>query len=529
MSEQSDVVVIGSGIAGALCAYALARHGVKVLILEAGPRIERSKIVANFEASYGMDLSSGYPNPDSSPRPDWSQGKDQYIRQAGPDVLRLEYLRLVGGTTWHWGGGCDRFYPNDFRLQQTYGVGADWPIAYSDLEPYYDAAERELGVAGDAASTGDSKRSPPFPQAAVPASYASDIIGVKLKALGIPFSPRPAARNTQSYDGRPRCEGFGTCTPICPIGAQYGAIVHVERAERLGVRVMAQCCVTRLRADASGHLVEAEFRRPDGSIGSASGKLFVLAAHAIESPRLLLASADERFPRGIANSSDQVGRNFMDHYGAEVTFEASVPLFADRGPVFTNVIQAFRDGPRRASEAALMIYPTNQVNVFDLTVDLINKGIMPPLLDAEIRRRATRSIQFTVLAEQLPTPENRVTIDWNDRDSCGQPRLQISYTVGDYTRAGLRRGVDLVNRLGQMLGSEAPSVAFDSHSHLMGTLRMGLDPATSVVDQSSRAHDHPNLFVVGSAVFRTSSAASPTLTIAALALRTADAVAEQLT
>lgn len=147
----------------------------------------------------------------------------------------------------------------------------------------------------------------------------------------------------------------------------------------------------------------------------------------------------------------------------------------------------------------------------------------------EICRRATRTIQFAILAEQLPTPENRVAIDWNDRDSGGQPRLQISYKVGDYTRAGLRRGIDLVNRIGQMLGSESPHVTFDGHSHLMGTLRMGLDPATSVVDQVGRAHDHPNLFVAGSAVFPTSSAASPTLTIAALALRTADAVAEQVT
>jgi glucose dehydrogenase len=528
LNEQADVVVIGSGVAGALCAFTLAQRGLKVLVLEAGPRIDRSKILDNLNSTYGLDLSSGYPNPDWSPRPDWSQGNDRYIRQSGPDLLRLEYLRVVGGTTWHWGGGCDRLLPTDLRLQSSYGVGVDWPISYHDLEPYYVRAERELGVAGDDAATGGSERSAPFPLAPVPQSFADKIIAEKLHALGIPLTSRAAARNTAPFDSRPRCDGFGTCSPLCPIGAQYSAIVHVEHAEQLGARVLAESRVDRLKADANGRIIAAQFGRTDGSLGMATAKIFVVAAHGVESPRLLLASADETVPKGIGNSSDQVGRNYMDHYGAEISLLTSPPLYPNRGPIFTSSIHAFRDGPLRATEAALMIYPANQANVFDLTVDLINGGDLPPTLDSEIRKRASRSVVFTVFAEQLPQSENRVTIDWSDRDTSGQPRIQLSYTVGDYTRAGLRRGVDVVKHVGEMLGSHNVQVAFNSHSHIMGTIRMGHSQKTSVVDDVGRSHDHSNLFVVGSAVFPTSAAASPTLTIAALSLRTADAIAQQL-
>ena len=133
---STEVLIIGSGVAGAMCAYSLAQKGIKVTIMEAGPRIKRDEIVNGFKQSPYLDLSAGYPNVVWAPRPDWSLGNDQYIKQNGPEVLAIEYLRVVGGTTWHWGGNAIRLHPADFMMQSLYSVGVDWPISYQDLEPY---------------------------------------------------------------------------------------------------------------------------------------------------------------------------------------------------------------------------------------------------------------------------------------------------------------------------------------------------------------------------------------------------------
>src|SRR5262249_5959826 len=151
-----------------------------------------------------------------------------------------------------------------------------------------------------------------------------------------------SARNSVPYDGRPQCDGYGTCTPICPIRAQYSAMVHVEKAEALGARVLAQSRVDRIVADPSGQVREVAFGRPDGTTGTGRGRAFILAANGIESPRLLPASANGAFPRGLANTSDQVGRNLMDHPGSYVHFELPFPVYANRGPLFTSIVHSFR-------------------------------------------------------------------------------------------------------------------------------------------------------------------------------------------
>jgi glucose dehydrogenase len=162
MNESADVVIIGSGVAGALCAWRLAQKGLKVLILEAGPRIERKDIVQGFVGAHHLDLSAGFPNERWAPRPDWGTPTDDYIRQTGK-TARIEYLRVVGGTTWHWGAHCVRFLPRDFRIRSLYGVGDDWPISYDDIEPFYALADKEFGVCGNDAEDGGSPRSTPFP------------------------------------------------------------------------------------------------------------------------------------------------------------------------------------------------------------------------------------------------------------------------------------------------------------------------------------------------------------------------------
>jgi choline dehydrogenase-like flavoprotein len=225
---EADAIVVGSGIAGAFAAWKLAQSGVRVLVLEAGPRIDRAQIVAGFASTHNFDMSAGYPNASWAPRPDWGNGPDKFVNQAGPEVAQFEYLRVVGGTTWHWSGGAERLSPVDMRLRSTYGVGADWPIQYDDIEPSYLEVEREIGLAGDQGA-GGPPRSAPFPLPPIPLGYMENEIGRRLRDIGMSVLGSPAARNSVPFDGRPQCDGYGTCTPICPIGAQYSAIVHVEK------------------------------------------------------------------------------------------------------------------------------------------------------------------------------------------------------------------------------------------------------------------------------------------------------------
>jgi choline dehydrogenase-like flavoprotein len=527
--EIADVVIVGSGVAGALCAYRLAQAGVRVLMLEAGPRIERADIIQAFQTSPHFDYSSGYPNPDWAPRPDWGNPADDYIEQRGAWVNRMEYLRVVGGTTWHWGGSTQRMRPEDFRLASLHQRGIDWPLSYDALEPDYADAERELGVAGDAAADPGLPRSTPYPMPPVPGSYAENYLSERLRALGLTFMLRPAARNTRAHDGRSPCQGFGTCAPICPSGAQYSAMVHIDKAERLGARVLENCRVDRLTTDAAGNITYANFTRADGRSGRARGRLFAVAANGIETPRLLLMSASDSYPGGLANRSGQVGRNFMDHPGLLLQMSLPDPVYSGRGPVSTRVSVDFSEGPFRQQHAAWQLDTTNILDVHAESLKLLAGALSPPQLDQVLRERLLRQCRIVAHLEQLPDPANRVVLHPSRRDRAGQPAIQLHYSIGDYEQAGMVQLRALFARIGRHLGAtEAEVSGPQGHHHLMGTTRMGHDPRDSVTDSHGRTHDHANLFVLGSSLFPTGGTANPTLTIAALALRTARAMQAQL-
>ncbi len=531
MSEtlNADVVIVGSGVAGALCAYQLAQQGVKVLLLEAGPRLQREAIVKGFQVSPHFDLSAGYPNPDWAPRPDWVNPDNAYIVQSGPAVNQMEYLRVVGGTTWHWSGTAMRLRPDDFRMFSQYQVGVDWPISYDMLEPDYARAEQELGVAGDAGVSPRLPRSTPFPMPPVPPSFAERWVGERLRAIGLSFNSSASARNTQPYDGRSQCAGFGTCAPICPTGAQYSAMVHVEKAERLGVRVLENCRADRLHTDAAGQIQSVSFSRADGTVGTASGKLFALAANGIETPRLLLMSASDKYPQGLANSSGQVGRNYMDHPGLYLQMVLPEPVYSGRGPVTTQQCLAYTEGDFRRSHAGWLLDTLNTLDMHQITLQALLEGLVPPALDEVIRQRATHQFQIDALMEQLPDACNRITLDWAKRDRAGQPGIQLHYGYGEYEQAGFEKIRGIFHTIGQTLGASSTHISEPFvHSHLMGAARMGDDSRYAVADSHGRTHDHANLFLLGSSLFPTAGTVNPTLTIAALALRSARAMQQQL-
>jgi len=526
MELSTDVVIVGAGIAGSLVAEKLAAAGYRVVVLEAGPRVHRSELLSKLQVPMKKGPTAPYPFSAHAPSPNPGSPDDYYV-QSGPDLFKSTYLRVVGGTTWHWQGTVPRFLPEDLRLHTTHGVGIDWPFDYETLEPFYLRAEKELGVAGDSENHHGSSRSGPYPMPAVRISYLDECIGKAVKPLGLDVASLPQARTTKVYDGRPACCGNATCIPVCPIQSKYDATVHLSRAEKNGVRVMENCVVNRLEVGPDARVSAVSFKRPDRSVGTVRGKYFFIAAHAIETAKLLLISRSESRPMGIANSSGLVGRNLMDHPIWLAWALTKEPMYPFRAPLVTSGIENFRRGTFRPKSAAFRIDINNDGWSWpvggpeSVAKELIERGLRGSELADAISQRTSRQFNLVAYTEQLPDPQNRIEPAWDRLDPLGIPRPKITYRLDDYSHRGLAAAKESVQKIFRAVGcsEEYHAPEFRGAAHIAGTFRMGTEPNSSVVTPELKTHDHSNLYLLGSGVFPTIGTANPTLTIAALTLR----------
>jgi len=414
----------------------------------------------------------------------------------------------------------------------------DWPITYDDVEPWYCEAESEMGVAGSHDEWNglfDSPRSKPFPMNMIWPSYsdtwiAARINGESFEGAAYRVRSTPSARNSELYDGRPPCAGNSICVPLCPIGAKYDGAVHVAKATAAGASLWEQCVVTKMDKDADGSVHTVHFLTYGGVSQSITAELVVVAAHAIETPKLLLMS-------GLANKSDQVGRNLMDHLSKSTFGLAPENLFPFRGPPSTSGIESFRDGEFRRERAGFRVSLNNDgwsrkgapyVEIIDLVT---NKKLIGADLQTALFDRVTKQLRLSCSVEVSPDPNNRVELSATT-DALGLPRPKITFAPSQYSLNGLAQATKTLGDIFRLIGAKEVDLgldnAYDGAGHIMGTCRMGSDPKSSVVDAHCRTHDHRNLFIVGSSVFPTVGSPNPTLTIAALALRAAKDIANQL-
>ncbi|OIO72766.1 MAG: hypothetical protein CO186_08325 [Zetaproteobacteria bacterium CG_4_9_14_3_um_filter_49_83] len=513
--------IIGSGVAGALLARTVAAAGRSVHILEAGGSIARHLAVDTYQGALDRNLTSPFPEWPKAPYPRDNDPKAYYGDQS-PE-FHPSFIKGVGGTTWHWTGMTPRFLPRDFKLKTHYQIGDDWPISYEELERYYVKAEKALGVAGNSDNDHGSPRSDKYPMPAIPMPYSDQVVARRLKALGIEVDAMPAARNSREYHDRPACCGYGTCTPICPIGATYSADTDIRKAVELGAELTTNAVVSKLEVDPAGRISRAYFKRPDGSTHYISADNFVLACGTIETARLLLMSAAENCPDGVANRSGMVGRNLMDHVLMQCNYVMEEPLYMGRGPLSVSTVLTGRDGDFRKSHAAAKIFLGNDRNVGLVAADLLaDAENFPDILD-KMRHRLIHKGMIGAEIEQLPLTSNRVQLDKTRLDHHGLPMPTIQLELSDYTLRGVKKWQRYLTDLVEQIGGNNAEVktSLTSH-HTCGTARMGDGPRHSVVDKHCRAHEYPNLFVIGGSVFPTIGTANPTLTIAALALRLAD-------
>jgi choline dehydrogenase-like flavoprotein len=532
---SADVLIVGSGIAGALLAARLSAAGVKVAILEAGSKVDRATALQNFWNADIKVPECPYPSTPQAMHP-VSNDPDYWYKQTGPDKFMSTYIKVVGGTTWHWLGTCLRLLPRDFTLHSSYGRGVDWPIRYGDLEPFYGEAEQAIGVSGDSAEPLGAPRSSPYPMPAIPQTYLDKAYAKALAGTKYQVRSTPQGRNSLDRHDRPACCGNASCIPVCPVQAKYDATVHLAELEKNGGALHAETTATFVEVGDEGMVTGVRFKRRDGSEGRASARVYVIAAHAIETPRLLLASSQPKAPNGVANSSDQLGRNLMDHPTQLSWALTNEPVWPYRGPLATSGIENLRDGAFRRQRPAFRIeigndgwsWPTGAP--VSTAADLANLGLTGKALDAELVRVTSRHVRLASLVEQMPDPQNRVSLDPDEKDMYGVPRPRIAYRLDDFTKAGMaaarRAHDDIFDRLGTSGTTHQPGA--QGAGHIIGTARMGKNRRTSVVDGTLNCHDHPNMFILGSSVFPTSATANPTLTIAALSLRAVASVKKAL-
>jgi len=633
-SPQYDVVIVGAGVSGNLIAKKLGLAGKKVLILEAGPAVpdSREQYMENFYLALAKTPESPYPSlagrkgpgvgklPDPAtlptPRatvlmigqpPDvshliQSQTPGESVDPNNPkaDVRQLQfsstYERIGGGTAWHWLGSVPRLVPHDLTMQTTYGVFQDWPISYSEMQTLWGEAEKEIGVSASVAQQQPLQAAigmtyPPgyeYPMGPIPSSVVDQTVSGGVSGMSVPgegseggkeysvfVTNTPAGRNSEPYQDRRVCAGNTNCIPICPIQAKWDPTVTLGDALNTGnVTVSYQSVATNIAVDGDNvtHIDYLQWSYDaNGNIqstpASVTGKIYVAAAHAIENAKLLLLSNDKQ---GIANKSDQVGRNLMDHVLYLAWALSDTQVWGYRGPLATGGIESLRDGDFRKNRAAFRMeignegwnfacgdpYTTNLDFVLGTNGSQLNpKGVRlgGTALAMKLNDLLTRQFRFGLLLEQAPQPENRVTIDETYTDGLGIPRPHIDYGLDEYTMEGFRVAADTCSAIFKQMGAEeftqptvnpypknkypndAPMGPGDfmyegkmyhmyGAGHIMGTHRMGTDPNDSVVDASQKSHDVQNLWIVGSGSFPTVATANPTLTILALAFKSADSI-----
>ncbi len=523
-ADEADVIIIGSGIAGALAAAQLASKGIRVLILEAGLQVKRQDAVSRYRNNWRRDPQSAYERPEHALSPD-QNSSDSYLSIKGEASYWCNYLRVVGGTTWHWTGMTPRFLPNDFDLFSRYGVGKDWPISYDDIEPYYLQAEQEMGVSGDSNDDHGSPRSGPYPMPAIEMPYSDQVISNHLEKYGAKIKVSPAARNSRPYKGRPACCGNNSCTPICPIGAQYNADTHIKSAIKYNAHLIENAVVHNINVDSSGNIKSLDYKLPDGKSHSLRARYYVMACNAIETPKLLLVSRSEYAPDGVANSSGLVGRGLMCHPAIAAAFLMSEPIYTGRGPQAVSILDYGRDGDFRSQHAAGKIFLSNTLDMQSYATSLIEEKKDWGSLNSRLEDYAVRYGLIGVELEQIHDMQNWVKPSSTEFDVIGIPKPEIHMEFDAY----IENAVDHFNELFEKIVNQLGATKIKDFklgelwsNHPMGTTCMGNNKLTSVIDKNCQSHDHPNLFIAGSAAFPSGGTANPTLTIAALSLRLAN-------
>ena len=528
-NEPVDVLIVGAGASGAAIAWSLTETRMRILCLEQGDWMNSSTYPTtqkNWEAQalgpYHIDpnvrgLETDYP----------VNNADSPI-----DVLNFNG---VGGSTILYAAHFPRLHPSDFRVRTLDGVADDWPISYDDLEPYFVQNDRVMGISGLAGDPMSPPKEPPLPP--LPIGRVGEVTARGFDRLGWHWWPSDSAILSQPYGGRDRCINLNPCMSGCSQGAKSSTdITYWPQAIRSGVELRTRCRVREITVNEHGMADGVIYYDANGRECRQKAEVVILACNGVGTPRILLNSTSPRFPDGLANRSGLVGKNLMFHPTA-----IAVGVFEERLDT--------HKGPNGCCILSKEFYETDRERGFVRGYNLqVTRGSGGPLAVAmrglasgdipwgpghheKFHQRFDRTVNVLAVCEDLPEECNQVTLDPDLVDTDGIPAPKITYRLSENSRKmlahGLARGEEVMRAAGakDVLKTELLRAG---GWHLLGTARMGDDPARSVVNAWGRSHDVKNLFIVDGSIFVTAGGVNPTSTIQALALYIGDRIKQNL-
>lgn len=512
LNNDGVVVIIGSGAGGGTLGNELAQKGVDVVILEAGARHEYEDFINDEWGSFSQlawtdkRTTSG----------DWRVSKDF------PN-LPAWIVKSVGGSTTHWAGASLRFQEHEFRTLSTYGKleGAnllDWPVTLAEMEPYYAKAEAKMGVTG----TNGWPRLPGNNNFKV-LKAGADKLGYKECHTG------NMAINSVERDDRNSCQQTGFCFQGCKWGAKWSTLyTEIPKGEATGhLEVRPNAMAIKINHDASGKVTGVVYADKDGNLQEQKARIVAVAGNSIESPRLLLNSESAKFPQGLANSSGQVGKNYMRHTTGSVYAIFDQPVHMYRGTTMAGII---RDEARHDPSRGF---------VGGYEFETLSLGL--PFMAAFLNpggwgRSFTTALDhydhmagLWIVGEDMPRAENRVTLHKDEKDAHGMPIADVHFDDHPNDTAMRNHAYKQATALYHAVGATRsfPTPPYPS-THNLGTNRMSEKAEDGVVNKHGQAHDIKNLFVSDGSQFTTGAAENPTLTIVSLAIRQAEYIASQM-
>jgi choline dehydrogenase-like flavoprotein len=501
-SDVVDLVVVGCGAGGSTLVQRMARAGWSVVGLDAGPFWDPDRDWVSDEAG--------------SHKLYWTDPRVI----GGDDPVPLgsnNSGRGVGGSMVHYAGYTPRFHPSDFHTASLDGVGADWPLDYEQLRPYYEAIEQELPVAGESWPWGAPHGYPHRPH---PVGGNGEVFQRGALALGIRSRVGPVAIANGRFGNRPHCIYRGFCLQGCKVNAKASPLItHIPDALAHGAEIRADSFVTRVVVDErTGRATGVEYLR-DGVEHFQRARVVAIAGYSIETPRLLLNSSSARFPNGLCNDFDLVGRYVMVQ-GAPQTagrFDSEIRMYKAPPPEVSTE-EFYETDPTKRYKRGYSIQ-----TVSPLPITWAEHVAAQGHWGHELRERMSDYVHWAclgALCEFLPRPDNRVTLA-EEADANGIPVARFSYSQCDNDRMLVDAATETMTRI-LMAAGASDVMTIKRYAHLVGGARMGLTERDGVVDRNGRSFAVPNLLITDGSVLPTQGSANPALTIMALAARAAD-------
>ncbi|NVK06023.1 MAG: GMC family oxidoreductase [Marivivens sp.] len=543
-----DVIIIGSGAGGGAAAWRLTSKGLKVLLIESGPRfdplVDFRQDQSNWETSFPDKPGSQGKyivaplqelTDDTLDIRSWNKRNGPYV--TGPNRVSFGYhhVRGFGGSSLHFTGEAHRLNPKSMRMQTDHGVGADWPISADDLSPYWELAEDIIGASGPDFDP-HSPRAKSYPNPPHAISYSSEVLSRGAQQIGLSVTPNSLAVNSRPYDDRPDCNYCGGCLRGCQRGDKGSIdVTYLRRAQETGnLTAMTSTEVTRLVTE--GERVIGVIAFKNGRRETITASVVMLCAGAVFSPALLLNSADDRSPNGLCNESGMVGRNLMETLLTTTSALHPNQLGSHRGlPVdwiawdynhpnaIPDIIGGCRFGPAMAESDLVgpVAYATRVVDGWGIEHKQTMKSTFGRLLSV------------AAIGESLPNERTFVSLS-SEINEFGNAIPLIHSHLDDMALARLRFMTETCRQIIAASGCYEPIEEFSSvdafsSTHIFGTCRMGHDPATSVINANCRSFRWPNFYIADASVFpSTGGGESPGLTIQALAIRAADHIISEI-